>query len=182
MLPLPLCSCRRGTPVNLLLADHEVDESGPCLNRYQFPDNTDTVGGLAEHLVERFKLSQPADGLRLSVDTYTLLPDAAVSILRDGDLVTVAATALALPPTAVAGRKRTLPRDSKRPAKKQCTAAQSVLLALKAKPAQSPPGNSEAARSEQANTSADASPVASGACTSACAPLPARCSSLLRRC
>jgi len=137
------------------------------LNRCQLPDDTDTVGGLAEHLVDKFQLSQPAGGLRLSVDGYVLLPDAALSIVRDGDLMTLAATALALPSSATAGRKRTLARDLSRPAKKRCTAAQPAVLALKAKSAQGPPASGEAAPSEQATSSADASPVASSGCRSA---------------
>ncbi len=117
--------------------------------------------------MDKFQLSQPAGGLRLLVDGYALLPDAALSIIRDSDLISVTATALALPSTAAAGRKRTLARELKRPAKKRCTAAQPAVLALKAKSAQGPPASSEAAPSEQATGSADASSDASGGCFNA---------------
>ena len=137
------------------------------MNRYQLPDDTDTVGGLAEHLVDKFQLSQRAGGLRLLVDGYALLPDAALSIIRDGDLMCIAATALALPSAAAAGRKRKLARESNRPAKKRCNAAQPVLLVLKAKSAQGPPPSIQAAPSEQSTSSADTSLVASGGCFSA---------------
>ena len=155
-----------GSTCSLDSAQHAFGRKRSLCCRYQLPEDLDTVGDLMEHLVDRFQLSRPADGLQLSVDKYTLLSDAGLSIVREGDLMSVHAAAPALPSTASARGKRKTPADPTRPAKKRLTKAQTVLLALEAATAPNAAVQSEAAPATELPSSSDGSPDASGGCRS----------------
>jgi hypothetical protein len=103
---------------------------------------------------------KPRDSLQLTVDAYALLPDAALTILRDGDLISVAVTAPALPAVVKGRRKRALPdAELEQPVKKRRTAAKAALEAPLLLAAATPGGPSE-----QASSSSEASSLAHGVC------------------
>ncbi len=113
-----------------------------------------------DHLTERFAILKPRDSLQLTVDAYALLPDAALTILRDGDLISVAVTAPALPAVVKGRRKRALPdAELEQPVKKRRTAAKAALEAPLLLAAATPGGPSE-----QASSSSEASSLAHGVC------------------
>ena len=114
------------------------------------------------HLVERFQLFQRATSLRTAVDGYALLSDAAVSIIRDGDLLSVTASAAALPSTAANSGKRKPALEHSRPTKKRRTAVKAAPLALAAPSAPEAAIQGRTAALQQASGSPEATPSASG--------------------
>ena len=148
--------------------DHVAVRQAPgCApaRRYEVPGDKHSVAVFREHLTERFAISKPGDSLQLSIDGYALLPEAALTILRDGDLVSVAVTAPALPAAAKGRRKRALPdADPEQPVNKRRTAAKAANLALEAPPLPAAAAPSAQDPLEKASSSSEASSSADGGC------------------
>ena len=138
--------------------------------RYELPDDQHSIADFRAHLKETFAIPISEDGLQLSVDGYALLPDAAVTILRDDDLISVTAPAPGLPAVAKGRRKRPLPAaDLTKPVKKRRTAAKSTSSALDAPPAPAAAITSRQDPSEQASSSSEAASLEHGGMPMPCA-------------